>query len=151
MWCLLNIHRISTSVLVSSFVKILLKADQSKKILFDIQLPKSLMRKCYAKESSPSDDAARVVVRIRGTRYDGNEFACIARTSGMSCIGTCSTLFDILAERSQAESRALPGRSFICQGNRVSTKLFCSLVWKLLKKRLFLVSHWHEKRPCIEV
>jgi hypothetical protein len=90
----------------------IVKAAEGKPVFVQCTLTEEPDTKCYAKESSTSDDAARLVIRIRGTRPDGTGFARIARAGGKSIVGTCNTLFDILVGRSQAESRALPGRYY---------------------------------------
>jgi hypothetical protein len=99
----------------------IVRPASGKRIFVQCSLTEEPDAECFAKASSASDDAACVVIRIRGTLQNGDEFDCIARNGGKSYVVKCNNLFDILVGRSGPESRALPGRSYLVSGDRVYT------------------------------
>jgi hypothetical protein len=66
---------------------------------------------CYALDSSPSDDAARLLMRLRGTNTDGKRFDGPAYAGGTKTVFQTNSLFDLLVGRSLKESLQLPRRS----------------------------------------
>jgi hypothetical protein len=77
---------------------------------------------CYAQKSSPSDDAAHLVIRARGTSIDRTGFDCMLHSNGEKAVYKANTIFDVLVGRTFEESRTLKKRWYTVEkgGENVS-------------------------------
>jgi len=77
---------------------------------------------CFAKDSK-TEDASRIVVRIRGKSEEGNHFDFVAHASGPVTVSRMNYVYDILAGRTEEESQSLPNRKWRTRAGEIRNRM----------------------------
>ena len=71
---------------------------------------------CYARDSRPTDDGSRLVIRFSGTTIDGGQVDGVVRVRGLEAVAAGNSIYDIMVGRTIEESRSLEDRRYLIRG-----------------------------------